>query len=305
MRTSTKGNLDQFGWWGDSIKGIKLLPHDEILKLFEQRKLGGAASKKATGEIVKHNLRLVASIARNWKNRGIEIEDLIQEGNMGLMHAVEKFDPSKGNKFSTYATWWIRQHISHHVGADAGTVRLPGHAYRLRNRILSAIKDYQVLHGGAQPDWDEVAAVVGSSADVAQAVWSATQVVKSLDAAARGSASSGSEKAYTLADVIPDPDGLKDDSMDWHSVAQSLRHHFTALDEADKNAIRMRAEGLSLRDVGEKAYGHSGTRAQMKLREVYKTIGRQLCRDLKIPMNLVSNNDVLNIVEEALIHVCD
>jgi|DEB19_MinimDraft_2_1074335.scaffolds.fasta_scaffold00139_3 RNA polymerase primary sigma factor len=298
-----KNQESQFGWWGDSIKGIKLLPHEEILRLFEQRKLGGSAAKRATDAIVTHNLRLVSSIAKNWRNRGVDLEDLIQEGNLGLMHAVEKFKPEKGNKFSTYATWWIRQAITHHIGEGSGLIRLPGHAYRLRRRIVECIADFQNLNG-CPPDWEEVAQLVGASADVVQAVWTSTNLIRSIDAQV---GNKDEPNRTTLGSLIPDPATPAEDGLDYQAIATNLKAQIAELDSADRKAIKLRAEGKTLRDVGKLAYGHSGTRAQIRLRELYSTIGRQLCRDLKLPQTLLNHKsmELLPIIEEVLIHVSE
>ncbi len=125
----------------------------------ERRRLEGLvkAGEEATRQFIRSNLRLVVSIAKRYQSSGVALLDLIQEGNFGLMHAVERFDPRRGFKFSTYATWWIRQTISRGIANTSRTIRLPVHAGDQLLAIRMTCSSFEVQHG-RPPTPDELAA---------------------------------------------------------------------------------------------------------------------------------------------------
>ena len=134
-----------------------LLSREEEIKLAEAAANG---DQKAKNDLVNHNLRLVVPIAKRYMGRGLTLLDLIQEGNMGLIKAVDKYDVSKGFKFSTYATYWIKQAISRAVMDQARNIRIPVHIIELMSNIKKVERDFQQTHG-REPKEAEVAAVLG------------------------------------------------------------------------------------------------------------------------------------------------
>ena len=139
----TVDNVDAFA--DDSVRlylreigKIPLLTQEEELELAKKAAKG---NKKAKDKMVEANMRLVVSIAKRYSGRGLDFLDLIQEGNTGLLRAVEKFDPDKGFKFSTYATWWIRQAITRAIADQARTIRIPVHMVETINKVLRATRN--------------------------------------------------------------------------------------------------------------------------------------------------------------------
>ena len=135
------------------ISTIPLLTHEEEIKLAKKVKKGNLEAKN---ELAKRNLRLVVSIAKKYINRGLSFLDLVQEGNLGLMKGVEKFDVSRGFKFSTYATWWIRQAITRALSDKSRTIRLPVHMVENINKLKKVTRDFS-LAIGRQPKEEELA----------------------------------------------------------------------------------------------------------------------------------------------------
>ena len=178
------------------IGQVPLLTGDEEVSLAERIASGDPEARKRLSEA---NLRLVVSIAKRYVGRGMQFLDLIQEGNLGLIKAVEKFDYTKGFKFSTYATWWIRQAITRAIADQARTIRIPVHMVETINKVKK-ISSHLLHQNGHEPTADEIAAELGMSASKVREIMRVAQEPVSLETPI------GEEEDSHLGDFIPDDD---------------------------------------------------------------------------------------------------
>lgn len=163
-----------------SKEGFNLEP-EKLKEILEQIKRGKNISDKAKAKMAQSNLRLVVSIAKRYTNRGLPFLDLIQEGNIGLMKAVDKFEYKKGFKFSTYATWWIRQAISRAIADQARTIRIPIHMIETINRIHKIMRKH-IQETGKEPDMEHIAKEIAMPVEKVKNVIKITKEPVSLDA---------------------------------------------------------------------------------------------------------------------------
>lgn len=215
------------------IGKIPLLNAEEELAL-AQRVVAG--DKRAKDQMAEANMRLVVSIAKRYSGRGLDFLDLIQEGNTGLLRAVEKFDPDKGFKFSTYATWWIRQAITRAIADQARVIRIPVHMVETINKLLRTQRRMtQELN--REPSIDELAKEMEMEPEKIEYVMKIKQDVNSLDAAVRDD-----EEDSVLGDFIEDEDTK---SPDESATEQLLKEQVeqilaSALSERELKIIKMR-----------------------------------------------------------------
>jgi len=182
----------------NDMKSFTQLKHPEVVTLFKEYALGGTSGEKARKKLIESNLRLVISIAKKHKGHNIPLEDLIQEGNLGLLKAIERFDWKKGFRFSTYATWWIKQAISQHVLKRKRMIRLPAHAATLQKKLLQAADEFREQMG-CDPSDEDLMELVDASETVVKATLSSGRNVISLN-----QATSSDPDAGTLEDKLED-----------------------------------------------------------------------------------------------------
>ncbi|MCR3906545.1 MAG: RNA polymerase sigma factor RpoD [Tenericutes bacterium] len=215
----------------DEIKqGLLELPEEDIEEL--RRALEKAQYSK--NKLVEANYRLVVSIAKRYVGRGLLFLDLIQEGNMGLMRAVDKFDYEKGFKFSTYATWWIRQAITRAVADQARTIRIPVHMVETINKMIR-IQRQLIQDLGREPSLEEIAQKMGITPEKVQNIQRIAKEPISLEAHV------GEEEDSSLGDFISDPNALTPhEFMLQEMVRQTLDEVLETLTDREEKVLRLR-----------------------------------------------------------------
>ncbi|MFH0766470.1 MAG: RNA polymerase sigma factor RpoD, partial [Bacillota bacterium] len=210
--------------------GTLVLPEKDV----EELKVALERAMIAKNKLVEANYRLVVSIAKRYVGRGLLFLDLIQEGNMGLMRAVDKFDHEKGFKFSTYATWWIRQAITRAVADQARTIRIPVHMVETINKMIR-IQRQLIQDFGREPSLDEIAQKMGITAEKVQNIQRIAKEPISLEAHV------GEEEDSSLGDFISDPNALTPhEFMLQEMVRQTLDEVLETLTDREEKVLRLR-----------------------------------------------------------------
>ena len=230
------------------IGKIPLLSAEDELAL-AQRVVAG--DKDAKDQMAEANMRLVVSIAKRYVGRGLDLLDLIQEGNTGLLRAVEKFDPDKGFKFSTYATWWIRQAITRAIADQARTIRIPVHMVETINKLLRTQRRLtQELN--REPTNDEIAKAMEIEVDKVEHIMKIKQDISSLDASIRDD-----EEDSVLADFIEDEDTVSpEESATGQLLKEQVKDMLGALTEREQKILKLRfgledGKSHTLEEVGQ------------------------------------------------------
>ncbi len=213
------------------IGRIPLLTTEEEIRLAKRMEQGDITAKK---RLIEANLRLVVSIAKKYIGRGLTLLDLIQEGNTGLLRAVEKFDYHKGYKFSTYATWWIRQAITRAIADQARTIRIPVHMVETINKLIR-VQRQLVQDLGREPLPEEIAAEMGVAVEKVEHILKISQETVSLEAPV------GEEEDSRLGDFLEDKVSL---SPEENAIYELLRGHVTEflqyLNPREQKILKMR-----------------------------------------------------------------
>ena len=230
------------------IGKIPLLTAEEELALAKKVKSG---DKRAKDQMAEANMRLVVSIAKRYVGRGLDLLDLIQEGNTGLLRAVEKFDPDRGFKFSTYATWWIRQAITRAIADQARTIRIPVHMVETINKLLRTQRRLtQELN--REPTNEEIAAAMEMDVDKVEHIMKIKQDISSLDASVRDD-----EEDSVLGDFIEDEDAkTPTESASEQLLKEQVKQILSTLTEREQKILKLRfgledGKSHTLEEVGQ------------------------------------------------------
>jgi RNA polymerase nonessential primary-like sigma factor len=224
------------------VRRTELFTREQEFETATQARAGDFAARQS---MIEHNLRLVVSIAKGYIGRGVPLADLIEEGNLGLMHAIDKFEPDRGFRFSTYATWWIRQSVERAVINQGRVVRLPVHVMRELRQVLQARRtlendpDFAVARKGVEGDGvrvEDVAALLGRDVQDVAELLALAEPPKSLDAVMDRSGDDYTLRDSMADELTPDPSGV----MQNHEVECLLNDWIDEMSDRDREVLQGR-----------------------------------------------------------------
>ncbi|MBA3858478.1 MAG: RNA polymerase subunit sigma [Cyanobacteria bacterium PR.3.49] len=276
-----KGDPNALSFYLKEIGRHKLLKGSEEIDLARRLKAG---DKEAKDDLVRANLRLVVSIAKRYRNRGMCFEDLIQEGSVGLIRAAEKFDAEKGFKFSTYATWWIRQAITRALADKSRTIRVPVHMIETRSLVRKTTKIFFDQHGRL-PSIDEIADLSGLEKEKVQTALTADKTLVSLDLKV------GEDMDTSLSEMIPDEAGEDPDKkVSAQLVSRQVAGLLNHLSTNERSLVELR---YGLKDGQPLSLEQCGQRMGMS-RERVRQIETKAFKKLRNSKDLFELRELLN-----------
>ncbi len=246
----------------NALQRFPQLKHPEVVELFQAYRAGRTVineekdkfeltpeAAKIRKKLVECNLRLVVSIAKQYKGHNIPIEDLIQEGNIGLMKSIERFDWERGFRFSTYATWWVKQAIGQHVLKRKRIIRLPAHAVSVQRKLMQAADEFRELNG-AEPSAEELTELIGASETVVRATLHSGRGTISLQQPL-----SSSGEGDSIEDRVEDdrPGADPFDNVAEKQLLEITRHVLSSLSAKEAAILRLRF-GLVEDSTDSKSY---------------------------------------------------
>ncbi len=267
---TSKESADLLSNYFSSIRRYPLLSSQEENEIGRKARDG---DRRSVDQMITSNLRLVVKIAKNYRQRGVPLLDLIEEGNLGLIHAVKKFDPDRGFRFSTYATWWIRQSIEQAIMCQSRLVRLPVHVIKEINIILKAKRQLQEI-GNTNVTIQQIADETGKDPENIRNLLSLLEGTSPLDMNVKGG---DDDKEVSLLDVVPDTKLISPfEHVDQKEVVHIVREWFNALPEKQQMVVLYRfglndEEVLTLEEVGKKI-GLTRERVRQIQSEVLKSL---------------------------------
>ena len=223
-------SLDQYF---KQIASGKLLTHAEEIELSQRIEAGDNDARRI---MIQSNLRLAISIAKKYQRSGCNLEDLIQESNVGLIKAVDRFDWRRGFKFSTYASWWIKQAVRRHVNEAASDIKVPPHTLAHAYRINTFVREYEDEFG-VRPSDAEIGAMVGISEDAVKEV----MVSCGLRNLVQLDAHIGDSDGKSISETVPDENGVNiEDELDRIKILAAIKASLDSLTPREEQVLRLR-----------------------------------------------------------------